>query len=1566
MVLLELNEINIEKSTSGRYNIEIIFFKNKLINLLLISKTLESVIFSDVKNNLNLRYLYFGEDGIGLQTKTIEIGSVLEHITGFVVQKSKIYQNYKSGFVAYNIVSYYLNSIWKSENFFKMGYNYDFSQKHESFIGIVNKTENYIEYRPKILLNSTNIKRNIELNNLIYFPKKNVVIGFKNNFDNKSFSYIPLLKPVPNIEVFSKNLDENTDQILSFENNNYFSIDSLELNEEISEVFVKVRPLRITKKDVNDDDVDKFENVLFKFECDNLFYKTDYNEFGNYNLKINIITIRFINNFSTQQNNNKILINKFTNNTIETIYLNEREANIYYTKQYEWGENLPLFTKDSFLNLKIAGIKEERLKEFTNNIDIKLKILVINKNESVLDVYLHIPSSNRYKINKNTDNYDEIILKNNIIEIIPKAKENTNGLDGLIGVKVIESNIDLFNNIIINDIDVKVAGVQSNINKILINLNRPYPGDINFNSQINYLTNEVIYSDFLKISAVNDDFFNRLSVVDNLEFINLDGDPDILAGKNPKIINLDQIVTRTYKVKIFEDEEEINFKIERTTYDDKSLSDFMVDTELVSSFNPDIIGTEAEKLYFDLSDKSCLRKTIKFYKDPSCFNELLNPETFLPYANYSRDHIPGEANGFVELSIPNRFKRNELGLSNDNPTIYFKIVEVNKKNKIVKNCKIIIKSLKRLHHGEISVTTIVPNDKNSGLLEYDNDNFYDPDLVKPRIDLSLNLIDSNYYTYFTYNDNIFNNINFTDVDDSLFGIDCSNTNVFIGDNMIISENSYSFYELAFYLRNSNIIDGIIRIGISNANINGVYNSDLFEIKSGTLSLLQYPKNFPNTEKKISYTSSLNNTKYNVYVTSKFAQSNTPVLSYILVKYSNNNTYNTNNFIESDMIDSSLKLNEHNLNTNYNGSTLNDVYLLAYIKTNQLYICLVIIKENDSGIIEYFDKILSSEMVTSSTSIINSANSLTILEKYKSTSEISTNIGDINTKLYYNQNNDNVKLGYIRKKFNFIPEVMSDDKIIQGSDIILFQPISLYYDKENHTQEQNEYIIAFFDSESNKQYIKFFKIILKKEEPFFINIGNSSNAKIINNPEMSDIWYPGTKFGLFKTKPIDLINIYNNRENFVLFVNSEEDTVINTPHDYMILNNFDLPLMDSNKYSDFSIEYRYLRRNYDDARIEVRLYRKNKENINNPIQINGTVVIRESEYESYYNSLSRNDVFFDVDVSGQIIVNLPGDFNLGTGNYTIETPYVLSYQVANHLDNSTFLKKIVESKKFFNFTKLTPGEINTYQKKNKTVLNVRKFTTPLRLNDSETEEHKQNFQTFLSNNKTNTNINKQTKLITERIKFQDRSIDIDSLTKTGIGSIRYYTQEINQSLEVDISSAYTGIYGDDILFNVVNVGIIENIRTKIQNEKDVRLDWDYINDNLTVQVLFILYRSQEGGTNKNYVEIGRTTNRFFRDSGAIPFLQAFYKIESIIQWEGIEMSTGVNYTETFICENNNFEYGRYNNTTENPKLYQPINKSCAKIKMVGITKTGNLFPNSVTLTKKALYTELSRAKFRPFR
>ena len=213
-----------------------------------------------------------------------------------------------------------------------------------------------------------------------------ILLGFTKNF------------PIP--KAFNSKNSFNFEWEKFFDKDSSFYINSVNLDEEIKENYVKVRPLRITKQEIKEDNVDKFERVLFKFISDNKYYNIDYEEYLNYNLKVNIISIRFINNFSSQQLNNKILINRFTNNTIETIYLNERMDNGNYDKVYKWEENLPLITKDSYLNLKIAGITESRLNEITNNKEIKLKILVINKNESVLDIYLHIPSSSRYKINK--------------------------------------------------------------------------------------------------------------------------------------------------------------------------------------------------------------------------------------------------------------------------------------------------------------------------------------------------------------------------------------------------------------------------------------------------------------------------------------------------------------------------------------------------------------------------------------------------------------------------------------------------------------------------------------------------------------------------------------------------------------------------------------------------------------------------------------------------------------------------------------------------------------------------------------------------------------------------------------------------------------------------------------------------------------------------------------------------------------------------------------------------------------------------------------------------------------
>ena len=1540
MVKIKLDEINLTNNNNGNYDLELHFFKNNLINLILLNDNMNSRVS---KNNLDLVYI---NAKLNFSIKTYQVGSVNILVDGIIAQKSIMYENYKNGFVAYNIISYNLNNRWVSENNFKLGYSYENIIVEDNFSGIVNKKEEALIIRPKVFfLNVTN-SVDVELNNLLYFPNKDIVAGFKNDFQKDILTYIPLVRGFEDITVTIRTKNRNK-QYLFLVNNDRFIIPRHPKSKILSEVSVNVRTLDITKKEIIDNLVDKFEEIEVKIDSQTEIY--NYNYDSNYSVfKLNIISIRFFNNFSQNQIFNKILINTKTNKDLDNIYFDERRiSGRIYSAPFVWEENLVLYTKDSYLNMKIAGITEKRL-SILNYKDIQLKILLINKNESIMDVYLHIPSSNSYKIYKNTDSYENIKYLNDFLQIIPKAKQNTNGLTSTIGVKIIESNNSLFNNIQINDIQIKIAGIKSNISNILINLNKLNLNNGLFDNSLIGKNHETIYSDQLRIQTIDDNFYNLLAIRDDDNFVDPDtNDINELLGKNPKIDDLLEIVTRKYKIIL--NENNFNILLERETLDDKGIIDIGVKS-LISPENPNINAIELEKINFNLSDKSMFKKTIKFYKDIECKNELVY-SNFFEHATYSRNFSPGENGSYSEIDIP-LIENNELDITEINNKIYFKVIEVNKTNpKSSPVCFINIIFRRRLHHGEIDIEDILPNNENTGLVKYINEGllFYDPGAIKPRIDISFNkLYNSTQKTYFTYKDNIFNNIEYKDVKDGKISIKMDTVNTFEGDNIFMIENTINKFEEAFYVENKDIIDGSLKIGISYVGNNN-FNNNLLEKIDGNISLKQYPSDIEQTEiYKSKLDNTTNNTNYILYATSRYVNSNNPLKMHFVIKYGN---YNSGDYLSST-------LTETHISNNYNSSTYDNLYLCGYVKNNTLHVSLVSIIETN-GVITYFNKITGSEMHTTSNTIINGNNIYAKLSNFKNSSMISTNQSDIGTKFYFNTNNDVLKIAFVRKAFNFIPKIKSPDG--NEKECFLFQPINNLNNIDNHSQEKNEYLVGFFDSDIEdgvqNEYIKFFTIILTHYKPFYKFVGNNTRGRIINNINMTDRWFGvGTRHGLFLTKPVDLINIYQTKNNKTRFF-TDNDNVVNIPNDNNSLSDFILPLFDSNKYNNFSIEVNYLRRLYEDARVEFKIYKQNN------VLINSFIVYKRDNLSNYNNIFNR-PIPLEVDPSGQIIIALSGITNISSLNEVIQTPYILTYQIHNRLSNR-FIEKLTASKKFFNFTKNT-GEIRTFTVNNKTVLNIRTFRTPLKLNDNETDLSKNEYNTFLQNNNVNTKINRHSEFTLRKIKRQDRRVDSDRLIKTGIGKIIYKSEEYNSSGAIDVSSAYTGIFGEPINFNVVNLGTIQNIQTTILNDKEVDLKWDFYNDNLTVEIIFVIYRSQDSSNIKKYVEIGRTTNRYFRDFRAIPFLRVFYKLESIARWRGIEMNTGVSYTSTFICENNNFKFGRYNNTTENPKLFKPINTSCNKIGMEGISKTGNLFPNSVTLTKKELYTELSRAKFRPFR
>ena len=141
-----------------------------------------------------------------------------------------------------------------------------------------------------------------------------------------------------------------------------------------------------------------------------------------------------------------------------------------------------------------------------------------------------------------------------------------------------------------------------------------------------------------------------------------------------------------------------------------------------------------------------------------------------------------------------------------------------------------------------------------------------------------------------------------------------------------------------------------------------------------------------------------------------------------------------------------------------------------------------------------------------------------------------------------------------------------------------------------------------------------------------------------------------------------------------------------------------------------------------------------------------------------------------------------------------------------------------------------------------------------------------------------------------------------------------------------------------------------------------MSWDFSNDNTTVLITYEIWRKQ---ASSEYVLLATTTNKNYVDQTPTPFIVASYKVRCLLTWETESLGTEFVETEILVCENNNFPFGRYNNTTDNTKLYKPLNnsKSC---RSKNTKKTGNLFPNSTMYTSKQIYTILSNNSKRPFR
>lgn len=213
--------------------------------------------------------------------------------------------------------------------------------------------------------------------------------------------------------------------------------------------------------------------------------------------------------------------------------------------------------------------------------------------------------------------------------------------------------------------------------------------------------------------------------------------------------------------------------------------------------------------------------------------------------------------------------------------------------------------------------------------------------------------------------------------------------------------------------------------------------------------------------------------------------------------------------------------------------------------------------------------------------------------------------------------------------------------------------------------------------------------------------------------------------------------------------------------------------------------------------------------------------------------------------------------------------------------------------------------------------------------------------------------------------------ICKITTTIIDSSDYYRTNL-----------YGGVSLPQITAHIVNVPKPSNIQTDVFNKSNITLTWEvgdfgetktkysFQTANESDYIASVLYTIQRKTTEltDDWVTVGTSNITSFTDATTINYRNYLYRIYSTITWEGISINSEMSDEKfVFICEYpERFPYGRWNNSETNQKLYQPLNNSCSLLKQRGVRKTGNLYPNSMLLSSKQIYSFLSRGIRRPNR
>ena len=154
----------------------------------------------------------------------------------------------------------------------------------------------------------------------------------------------------------------------------------------------------------------------------------------------------------------------------------------------------------------------------------------------------------------------------------------------------------------------------------------------------------------------------------------------------------------------------------------------------------------------------------------------------------------------------------------------------------------------------------------------------------------------------------------------------------------------------------------------------------------------------------------------------------------------------------------------------------------------------------------------------------------------------------------------------------------------------------------------------------------------------------------------------------------------------------------------------------------------------------------------------------------------------------------------------------------------------------------------------------------------------------------------------------------------------------------------------------------NVTFTVFNTEFVSLNWKIHNGNIytaanpllsrfAIDIYYNIYRDDKEA-NKTEL-IGTSILNTFTDSSAKNFKNYGYYIESVATWNGLSL-TSERSSElfVFVCENNRFPQGRWNNSFTNTKIYKQITECSEEM-------TTSLFPNSWSISQNEIYARLSK-------